>query len=235
VGLIHKDYEQAMHYFLYIARQVWPTDPPDLRHVPFPSREEAGQVGFAAASAAYIGRMFLRGEGVKTDYRMAKLWFERGAEFGDRECHNGLGIIYRDGLITGKGDIQKADWAFHRCGWARAGRGTGEPWESTTTVSFTPGLMNVVLIRLFGLFLERGEMKLAITHFENAIRNGSPFEAYYYLAQFQARTMRAIWLPSTHHFQRVFGCGLVLQGGRRTRRVGCGPNLPREPRLGFRE
>jgi len=108
VGLISRDYEQAMHYFLYIARQAWPTDPPDLRHVPFPSREEAGHVGFAAASAAYIGRMFLRGEGVKTDHRMAKLWFERGAEFGDRECHNGLGIIHRDGLITGKGDIQKA-------------------------------------------------------------------------------------------------------------------------------
>lgn len=108
MGLIHRDYEQAMRYFLYISRQVWPTDPPDLRHVPFPSREEAGQVGFAAASAAYIGRMFLRGEGVKTDYRVAKLWFERGAEFGDKECHNGLGIIYRDGLITGKGEIQKA-------------------------------------------------------------------------------------------------------------------------------
>ena len=48
---------------------------------------------------------------------------------------------------------------------------------------------------LFGLLLERGEMKLAITHFENAIRNGSPFEAYYYLAQFQARTMRSAGYP----------------------------------------
>lgn len=38
-------------------------------------------------------------------------------------------------------------------------------------------------------------MKLAITHFENALRNGSPFEAYYYLAQFQARTMRASGYP----------------------------------------
>ena len=47
-----------------------------------------------------------------------------------------------------------------------------------------------------GLFFsERGEMKLAITHFENALRNGSPFEAYYYLAQFQARTMRASGYP----------------------------------------
>ncbi|KAF9652443.1 HCP-like protein, partial [Thelephora ganbajun] len=174
VGLIHRDYEQAMRYFLYIAKQVWPTDPPDLRHVPFPSREEAGHVGFAAASAAYIGRMFLRGEGVKTDYRMAKLWFERGAEFGDRECHNGLGIIYRDGLITGKGDIQKALGHFT----VAAGQELAE-----------------AQVNLGKHHYERGEMKLAITHFENAIRNGSPFEAYYYLAQFQARTMRATGYP----------------------------------------
>lgn len=174
VGLIHRDYERAMRYFLYIAREVWPTDPHDLRHVPFPSREEAGQVGFAAASAAYIGRMFLRGEGVKTDYRMAKLWFERGAEFGDRECHNGLGIIYRDGLITGKGDIQKAVGHFT----VAAGQELAE-----------------AQVNLGKHHYERGEMKLAITHFENALRNGSPFEAYYYLAQFQARTMRTPSYP----------------------------------------
>lgn len=174
VGLIHRDYERAMRYFLYISRQVWPTDPSDLRHVPFPSREEAGQVGFAAASAAYIGRMFLRGEGVKTDYRAAKLWFERGAEFGDRECHNGLGIIHRDGLITGKGDIQKAVGHFT----VAAGQELAE-----------------AQVNLGKYHYERGEMKLAITYFENALRNGSPFEAYYYLAEFQARTMRASGYP----------------------------------------
>jgi len=38
-------------------------------------------------------------------------------------------------------------------------------------------------------------MKLAMTHFENAIRNGSPFEAYYYFAEFQARTMRSAGYP----------------------------------------
>ena len=45
--------------------------------------------------------MYLRGEGVKADYAMAKAWFERGAEQGDRECLNGLGIMYRDGLVPG--------------------------------------------------------------------------------------------------------------------------------------
>jgi SEL1 protein len=53
--------------------------------------------------------MYLRGEGVKADPAMAKMWFERGAEYGERECHNGLGIIWRDGLVPGqKADVKKA-------------------------------------------------------------------------------------------------------------------------------
>lgn len=36
------------------------------------------------------------------------MWFERGAESGDRECHNGLGIMWRDGLVKGRQDIGKA-------------------------------------------------------------------------------------------------------------------------------
>lgn len=52
--------------------------------------------------------MFLRGEGVKQDPAMARMWFERGAEYGEKECHNGLGIIWRDGLVDGKKDMKKA-------------------------------------------------------------------------------------------------------------------------------
>lgn len=70
-------------------------------------KDEHKPVGYAAASAAYLGRMYLRGEGVKVDYALAKAWFERGAEHGERECHNGLGIIYRDGLGV-KPDMKQA-------------------------------------------------------------------------------------------------------------------------------
>lgn len=63
-------------------------------------------------------------------------------------------------------------------------------------VSFNPTSNEpFVLMTILGWFSERGEMKLAVTHFENALRNGSPFEAYYYLAQFQARTMRTPSYP----------------------------------------
>jgi len=105
VGAIPRNYKIARHYFLLIARQVWPHDPPNAMQV----KDEHKPVGYAAASAAYLGRMYLRGEGVKADHALAKLWFERGADHGDRECHNGLGIMYRDGLVPGgRADIKLA-------------------------------------------------------------------------------------------------------------------------------
>lgn len=63
-------------------------------------------------AAGYIGRMYLRGEGVKKDVKVAKMWFERGAEYGDRESQQGLGLIYRDGLLDGKVDLGKAHAYF---------------------------------------------------------------------------------------------------------------------------
>lgn len=53
----------------------------------------------AGLSAGYLGRMYLRGEGFpEQDFQKAFLWFQRGIGYGDRESHNGLGIMYRDGL-----------------------------------------------------------------------------------------------------------------------------------------
>ena len=90
-----------------IARQVWQRDPPNPRQYQT-SKEKPPSAGYAALAAGYLGRMFLRGEGVKQDAAMAKMWFERGAEYGEKESHNGLGIIWRDGLVDGKKDLKKA-------------------------------------------------------------------------------------------------------------------------------
>lgn len=92
-----------------IARQVWPRDPPNPRQQQQSAKESGvAHSGYAALAAGYLGRMYLRGEGVKQDAAMAKMWFERGAEYGEKECHNGLGIIWRDGLVDGKKDLTKA-------------------------------------------------------------------------------------------------------------------------------
>ena len=83
---------------------MWPTDSGDGQG----KHDENGPVGFAATAAGYLGRMYLRGEGVPQDLKLAKLWFERGAVYGDKECHNGLGIMWRDGLTEGRKDSKKS-------------------------------------------------------------------------------------------------------------------------------
>lgn len=62
----------------------------------------------ATWSAAYLGKMYLRGEGVKQDIKVARIWFERGAEYNEKECLNALGIIWRDGLLDKKVDEKLA-------------------------------------------------------------------------------------------------------------------------------
>lgn len=88
---------------------MWPRDPANPRQ-PHVSTKEEGHVsvGYAAPAAGYLGRMYLRGEGVKQDAVMAKMWLERGAEYGDKESHNGLGIIWRDGLVDSRKDLKRA-------------------------------------------------------------------------------------------------------------------------------
>ncbi|KAJ2925130.1 hypothetical protein H1R20_g11954, partial [Candolleomyces eurysporus] len=163
VGAIPRNFKLARHYFTTITRQVWPHDPP----LQVSTKEtENKPVGYAAASAAYLGRMYLRGEGVKADHVMARVWFERGADHGDRECQNGLGIIYRDGLVPGqRPDLKQALKYFD----AAAAQDLAE-----------------AQVNLGKHYYYRGDIPLATTYFEYAVRNGSPFEAYYYLAEIHA-------------------------------------------------
>ncbi|KAF8891764.1 hypothetical protein BD779DRAFT_1643181 [Infundibulicybe gibba] len=161
VGAVPRNFAHARHYFLLIARQIWPRDPPNLQHVP--PKEDHGPVGYAAASAAYLGRMYLRGEGVKADPAVARLWFERGAEHGDRECNNALGIMWRDGLIPGKKADQKNALAY---------------FTAAATQELAEAQVNMGKYHYM-----RGELQFATNYFETAMRHGSPFEAYYYLGE----------------------------------------------------
>lgn len=104
VGLVPRDLERARYYFESITRQVWPSDTSEVQG----RRDENSPVGLAAPAAGYLGRMYLRGEGVRMDLKLAKMWFERGGAYGDKECHNGLGIIWRDGLLDGRKDSKAA-------------------------------------------------------------------------------------------------------------------------------
>ncbi|KAH7915088.1 hypothetical protein BJ138DRAFT_1078221 [Hygrophoropsis aurantiaca] len=171
VGAIPQDFRQAHAYFLQIARQAWPRDPPNpLTHnTPGYKADGASQPGLAVRSAAYLGRMYLRGEGVKADAATAMMWFERGAEFDERECHNGLGILWRDGLVPGRKDPAKALAHFHHA----AGQELAE-----------------AQVNMGKYHYERGELQLAATYFETAVRYGSTFEAHFYLAKIHSTSMQ---------------------------------------------
>ncbi|KAI9441659.1 hypothetical protein H4582DRAFT_2110434 [Lactarius indigo] len=165
VGRVPRDFERARYYFETIVRQAWPSDSGD----PLGKRDENGPVGLAAPAAGYLGRMFLRGEGVRVDLKLARMWFERGAAYGDKECHNGLGIMWRDGLIDGKRDTKKSVTNFA----VAAGQDLAE-----------------AQLNLGKHHYQRGDLKLASSYFEAALRHGSPFEAYYYLADLQVTQMK---------------------------------------------
>ncbi|KAF9029210.1 hypothetical protein BDP27DRAFT_1246739, partial [Rhodocollybia butyracea] len=177
VGAIPRDYAHARHYFEQIARQVWPHDPinPLQQKVSAPSRDEGLPVGHAAVSAAYLGRMYLRGEGVKADPVVAKLWFDRGELYGERECHNGLGIIWRDGLLPGfKPDLKRAMAHF----------------KAAASQDLAEAQVNIAK-----MYLDQGDYASANGHLDAAVRLGSPFEAYYYLGQLQAHQLSNPALP----------------------------------------
>ncbi|KAI1783963.1 HCP-like protein [Ganoderma leucocontextum] len=173
---IPRDFHRARYYFLRIAQQIWPRDPANPRQHDRPPKGEApAQAGYAALAAGYLGRMYLRGEGVKQDPVLAKMWFERGADYGEKESHNGLGIIWRDGLVDGKQDMKKALAHF-------GAAATQELAEAQ--------------VHIGKAHYEGGDLKLATAYFETALRQGSPFEAYYYLADIQARQARNALIPA---------------------------------------
>ncbi|KAH9833995.1 HCP-like protein [Rhodofomes roseus] len=169
---IPRDFARARYYFLRIARQVWPRDHGDVRDTSTQALREENPTlaAYAALAAGYLGRMYLRGEGVKADAATAKMWLDRGAGFNEKESHNGLGIIWRDGLVEGRKDAKKAMHHFT----VAAGQELAE-----------------AAVNLGKMHYERGDVKVAASYFETAMRHGSPFEAYYYLAEIQAAQARS--------------------------------------------
>lgn len=105
---IPRDFARARYYFLRIARQVWPRDPVREPSPPTLREENPTLAAYAALAAGYLGRIYLRGEGVKADVPTAQMWFQRGADLNEKESFNGLGIILRDGLVDGRKDVKKA-------------------------------------------------------------------------------------------------------------------------------
>ncbi|GAA6059101.1 hypothetical protein JCM10212_002072 [Sporobolomyces blumeae] len=129
----------------------------------------------AGLAAGYLGRMYLRGEGVHVNYAKAFLWFKRGSSQGDRESNNGLGIMYRDGLGVER-NLKTAIMHFHAAAQ-----------QDLADAQVNLGKYHFAL----------GDTVVATTFFEAAIRSDGlrqpdTFQAYYYLAEIASRSSNPV-------------------------------------------
>lgn len=149
-----RDFKAAKDYFLEVARKLWP------REGGVKSDAPPGIEKIAPKAAGYLGRMFLRGEGLAQDFRLARVWFRRGLDYGDPLCQYSMGLMYLNGLGVER-NVERA------------------------VEFFTPAAdqdMAAAQLRLGVLFLDQGDLTTSSRYLELAGRSGH-MEALYYLAE----------------------------------------------------
>lgn len=149
-----RDLPAAKKRFLELARMYWNKDG-KIRANVSPVTEK-----LASKAAGYLGRMFLRGEGMPQSFDIARTWFRRGIELGDALSQYSMGIMYLRGLGVPLDPIKAAELF-----------GAAADQD-----------LAVAQVRLGALFLDQGDVAIAIKYFELAARHGH-LEAYYYLAE----------------------------------------------------
>lgn len=161
LGHLHYEGSRAMRrnlrtaraYFMVVARNYWAKDGSILT-------EDNGIGKYASKAAGYLGRMFLRGEGMEQSYDRALAWFTRGLANGDALCQYELGLMYLQGLGVRKDALAAADY-----------------FKQAAKQDFASAQ-----VRLGQLFLDQGDVQIATQFFEMAARN-SHIEAFYHLAE----------------------------------------------------
>ncbi|KAK7743339.1 ERAD-associated protein [Diatrype stigma] len=155
---LERNVDLARRYFLTVTSKYWRLK--DGRAVDQP---KPGLDKYASKAAGYIGRMWLRGEGVKQDFKNAQRWFERGIKHGDAQSQWGMGVMNLHALGMKKNVALAA-------GYFRAAADQD---------------FNAAHVALGALHLDQGspeDLKVANHYFEAAVRWGN-FEAQYYIAE----------------------------------------------------
>ena len=151
---MRRDLNMAKLYFMEVARAYWPKKGKQKQDV------SPGIEKLASKAAGYLGRMFLRGEGMPQDFEKAQIWFKRGTSNGDSMSQYSMGLMYLNGYGVPKDTVKAAEY-------------------------FSPaaddGLASAQ-VRLGALFLDQGDITTAMRYFDHAARNNH-IEAFYYLAE----------------------------------------------------
>ena len=143
----------ARAYFMIVARKYWAKDGSIIT-------EDSGIGKIAAKAAGYLGRMFLRGEGMEQSFDKALTWFRRGLANGDALCEYELGLMYLEGLGVRRDVMAAADY-----------------FKEAANQDFASAQ-----VRLGQLFLDQGDITTATKYLEIAARHGH-IEAFYHLAE----------------------------------------------------
>ena len=149
-----KSYRTASKYFRTVAQEYWS---PEGKVI---SDDTMGKGKLAAKAAAYIGRLYLRGEGVEQNYEKALRWFKRGVRLGEPFCQYELGLMHLLGLGMEKNPVLASEYFK---------ASAKEDWPAAQ-------------IQLAKLFLDQGDLKTAVSYFDLAARHGN-IEAIYHLAE----------------------------------------------------
>ena len=150
---MRRNLRTARAYFMTVARKYWQRDGT--------VKEEDNHVAKIASKAAgYIGRMFLRGEGMEQDFEKALVWFRRGVKNGDALCQYELGVMYLHGLGVRKDPLLSGDY-----------------FRASAEQDFASAEVN-----MGKLFLDQGNVPEATRYFDLAARHHH-IEAFYHLAE----------------------------------------------------
>jgi len=152
-----KNFKVASHYFLMVAQKFW------KKNNRIAENYKPGLDKTACKAAGFIGRMHMRGEGVKQSFALAKWWFDRGITHGDAQSQYGLGLLHLHGYGVEKNMVKAINL-----------------FKSAAEQDYSPAQ-----VQLGSLYLDQGysEDPAAASHyFEMAARHGN-LEAYYYIAE----------------------------------------------------
>ncbi|CAG8949117.1 hypothetical protein HYFRA_00002246 [Hymenoscyphus fraxineus] len=165
LGRIHYDGQKGLPrnlksarlYFMRVARLYWQKDGRAIES----DKMELEKI--ASKAAGYLGRMFLRGEGLDQNFEKANTWFQRGIKSGDAGSQYFSGVMYLDGLGVPK-NIPKATELF----------------KASAKQDYAPAM-----VAMGALHLDQGgpeDMQVANRYFELAARYGN-IESLYYLGE----------------------------------------------------
>ena len=94
---LDRDFDLARRYFHTVTSKFW------KKGGRITENFKPGLDKTASKAAGFIGRMFLRGEGVEQNFKQAKFWFDRGLQYSDAQSQYGLGLMMLHGYGTGVG------------------------------------------------------------------------------------------------------------------------------------